>query len=345
MGKITIADIAERAGVSKTAVSFAFNNPDRLSETTLTHILKVAGTLGYTPDPLARSLKTKQIGAIGLLVPQPLPAIVQNQFFNEFLEGIGKICTTQGLSLMLIPPLRGSMQRAVGGAVVDGFLTLGLETFRATMKILEQRHMPHVMVDGDPPPNTPSVNIDDAGGAQAVMQHVLAAGHRKIAILGIRTGEHGHYEHYAGTVRRRVEGYTAALAEVGLNLASREIQLIECVSHVQGGYRAFQELWERETHPTAVVAMSDIIAIGALNAARELGVQVPEDLSLVGYDDIPAARWVTPYLTTVHQPIREKGRLAAEMLVQILTDKKVTGEIHRVLPTQLVERASVRNCP
>ena len=172
------------------------------------------------------------------------------------------------------------------------------------------------------------------------MAHVLQAGHRRVAILGIKSGKQGRYKEYAGTLRRRMEGYLAALGEAGLSMRSRDVHLVECDAHVSGGREGFQQLWRLKRRPTAIVAMSDIIAIGVMEAARELGVRVPDDVSIIGYDDIPAARWTQPRLTTVHQPIREKGKLAAELLVKL-----VGGDVdsnHYVLPTKLIERESVK---
>ena len=121
MPKVTIKDIAAKAGVSKTAVSFAFNKPDQLSEATLQRILAVAEELGYTPDPVASNLKTRQTGCIGLLVPQPLPLISRNPHMLAFIEGVGSTCHDAGLSLMLVPPLKGNLRRAIVRAAVDGF--------------------------------------------------------------------------------------------------------------------------------------------------------------------------------------------------------------------------------
>jgi len=343
MAKITINEIAERAGVSKTTVSFAFNDPSRVSEATLQRILRVADELGYTPDPIARSMTTKRTGCIGLLVPQSIPYMVQNPFFSELLAGIGEVCREAGLSLMLVPPLKGSVHRAVNNAVVDGFLTLGLETFRDTMKVLEQRGVPYVMVDSDPTPGISCVNINDQGGAREAMAHVLRANHRRVAILAIRSGERRQYRRYVGTLHRRMEGYLEALSEVGLSIRSRGVYLVECDNLDSAGRECFKRLWRLKPRPTALVAMSDIIAIGAMEAAMELGIRVPDDLSIVGYDDIPAARWTQPRLTTVHQPTREKGSLAAELLVALLNES--TDVQHRILPTRLVERESVKVRP
>lgn len=339
MPRATIKDIADRAGVSKTAVSFAFNKPEQLSEATLKRILTVADELGYSPDPTASNLKTRRTGCIGLLVPQPLPPIARNPHMLAFIEGVGETCHDAGLSVMLVPPLKGNLRRAIIRAAVDGFLTLGLETFRGTMQILQQRGVPFVMVDSDPVPGIPCVNIDDEQGAYAAMAHVVSMGHRQIAILGIKSGYHGNFDEYAGTLRRRIKGYLRALETASLSIDHRHVRLIECDCEPEGGYSAFHALWSIKWHPTAIVAMADVIAIGALRAANELRVRVPGDVSLVGYDDIPASRLTCPPLTTVRQPIVEKGQGAARMLVDLIDHRDAEPE-HVVLPVELIPRAS-----
>jgi alanine racemase len=339
MARVTIKEIAEKAGVSITSVSFAFNNPSRLPEATVQRILEVAEELGYTPNPIARSMNTGRTGVIGILVPQPLTEIIRNPFLAEFLEGVGEVCTAAGYSLMIVPPLEGSVKRAVGKAAVDGFLTLGLELYKSTMVVLRQREVPFVMVDGDPIEGVPTVNVDDEAGARALMLHVLQAGHRDIAILGIRSGKEGRYQEYAGTLRRRMQGYLSALNEFGLELDHRRVQLIECSSTAHGGRIGFHQVWRRKHRPTAIVAMSDVIALGVMDAARQAGLRLPEDLSVAGFDDIPFARLVTPALTTVAQPLRRKGKLAADLLVKCMAGEKETG--HYVLRTKLLVRASV----
>ena len=171
------------------------------------------------------------------------------------------------------------------------------------------------------------------------MQHVLEAGHRQITILGIRSGKLGHYEEYAGTLRHRIDGYLSALSQVGMRIDGRNVRLIECPSTEKGGEVGFQHAWKGRHRPTAIVAMSDIIAIGAMKAAQEIGVKIPEELSIVGFDDLPIAPLVNPPLTTVAQPLTEKGRLAGELLM-----KYIHGHLdptHHLLPTRLVIRKSV----
>lgn len=340
MARVTIKEIAEKAGLSVTSVSFAFNNPSRLPEATVQRILEVAEELGYIPDPIARSMSTGRTGAMGVLVPQPFSEILRNPYYFEFLEGVAEVCTAAGYSLMIVPPLEGSVKRAIGVAAVDGFLTLGLELFKSTMAILNQREVPFVMVDSDNPiEGVSAVNVNDRAGARAVMAYVLKAGHREIAILGIRSGKNGRYQEYTGTLRQRMEGYLNALAAFNLELDQRRIQLVECASTTNGGQDGFNQLWKKKNHPTALVAMSDVIAIGAIDAARRKGIKVPEDLSVVGFDDISLSKLITPPLTTVSQPIQQKGKLAADLLVNCIEGECQAS--HRILNTKLIIRASV----
>ena len=341
MPKVNIDDIAQRAGVSKTAVSFAFNNPSRLSQETVQRVFAIADELGYHPDPIARSMSTRRTGTIGVLVPQPIPEVIRNPFIPELLEGIGEVCTEAGLSLMIVPPLKGSIQRAIDNTAVDGFITLGLEEYKSTMVVLRQRGVPIVTVDSDTIDGVPGVNIDDEGGAKKAMLYLLGNGHRDITILAIRSGKRCHYQEYQGTLRQRINGYLAAMAEFGLKIDNQHIRLVECICTEEGGKTGFQTVWNARRKPTAIAAMSDIIAIGVMEAAKELGVEIPRDLSIVGFDDIPMAGLLNPPLTTVAQPRCRKGKLAAELLL-----KYIEGNIdptHHILQTELILRNSV--CP
>lgn len=341
MSKVTIKDIARIAGVSVAAVSFAFNDPGRLSQDTVERIHKIAEELGYAPDPVARSMTSGRTSTLGVLVPNPFPDMFSNQFLSEFLEGVGEVCAAEDFSLMIVPPREGSINRAIINAAVDGFVTLGVAPFKTVMVALRQRGVPFVMVDTDPIDDAPTVNVDDEGGAYKGMCHVLKAGHRNVAILGIRSEVRGRYEKYVGTLSRRIRGYVKALSEFNLELDGNQVRLVECTCTPKGGGRGFRHVWKAIRRPTAIVAMSDSIAIGAIDAARKLNVRIPEELSVVGFDDIPLAAWVSPPLTTINQPIRRKGKVAAEMLV-----KYIEGELettHHVFRTRLIVRESV--CP
>ena len=339
-----MGEVAARAGVSKTAVSFAFNAPTRLSEGTLRHILEVADELGYVRDPAARMLRTRQAHAIGLLVPQDLPDVLANPYFAHFMGGIGQVCAREGLSLLVVPPLAGSMLEAIPSAAVDGFVVSGLDTDRGELRALRRRGSPFVLVDSDEMPGVSWVGIDDYQGARSVMEFVLSQGHREIAllVLGSRSDPGGRYP---APVQRRLAGAIAALETSGLSLKSRSVRLVEVLATHQAGGDAFRRLWAARRRPTAVVAFSDIVAIGAMHAARDLGVDVPGQVSIAGFDDIAEAQWVHPALTTVHQPIEAKGRLAAEYLVDTVAAGGTVDVRRPLLHVALVVRDSVGPVP
>src|SRR6185503_2050302 len=147
------------------------------------------------------------------------------------------------MTLMLVPPLWGSMLKAIPHATVDGFVVIGLEVDRGEVQLLRRRHKPFVLVDNEAPEDVPSVNVDDRSGACAVMSYVLAQGHRRIALLCIESGKAGHVEEYTGTLGARLAGYREALADYGLSLDDQDIQLIEAPSSWEGGQAAFEQIW------------------------------------------------------------------------------------------------------
>lgn len=343
MRRVTINDVAKRSGVSKTSVSFAFNNPSQLSKATAKKILHISKELGYAPHPIARSMNTGRTGVLGLLLPQDIPIILENPFFNQFMKGIGTVCNKEALSFMLVPPVRGSMLKAVDHAVADGFIVIGLEAKDPVVKILKQRGFPFVMVDSDPSEDITCVKVDDYKSSCTAAMHIIEHGHRRIAIVAFESGKECQWDKYTGTLRWRLKGYLDSLAKIGLSLESAEIMILECENSIKGGKDVLSRICRATSRPTAILAMSDIISIGIINAAREKGIDVPKDLSVVGYDDIPEAQRVNPPLTTVHQPIVEKGKCAGELLVKVIEGKS-TAE-HYTLPTKLVVRNSVTSPP
>lgn len=339
--KVTISDIAREAGVSKTAVSFAFNMPGRLSEKTTRHILDVARQLGYTPNPIARSLNTRRTNALGVLVPQDIPTVLSNPFFAELISGIGEVCDEEGMSLMLVPPMRGSLVEATYAALVDGCIVTGLDADDKAVRALNLRQIPFVMVDVDAPANITAVSIDDFNGGYLALKHVLERGHRNIAIVSFASFT-GRIEDYTGTLKHRFEGYRKALKEHGLTLHSQGVHVLECACNVAGGHDAMRRLLKYAPRPTAIVALSDAIAFGLIESAREAGLRIPNDVCIVGFDDVEASQMLNPPLTTVRQPTREKGRRAAELFVQMLRADAPPPAQHIRLPVELVVRES---CP
>lgn len=337
MSRVTIADVASAAGVSKTAVSFAFNKPERLGQGTLERVLGVARELGYAPHPAARALSTRRSGTIGVLIPQPLSAVFANPFMSELIQGLGELCEQHDLTMLLVPPLDGSLEVAIRQASVDGFISLGLSPDDRVLDVLDRINMPTVQVDAEPSPGRPAVNVDDFGGAEAAARHLLELGHRRLAIVVLPPAR-GQVES-TPTAARRLAGYRAAIRQAG---AAEARSVVAGISFAAGA-RAFESLLKDAHRPTGVLAMSDMAAIGVMSAAQAAGLQVPEDLSVVGFDDVPMAAWTSPPLTTVRQPIVEKGRLAAQLLIRRMRGEAVDSP--RPLATTLVVRDSTMRSP
>ncbi len=324
--------MAGAAGVSKTAVSFAFNNPEKLGQATLERVLGVAHELGYAPHPAARALSMRRSGTIGVLIPQRLSTVFANPFLSELMQGLGELCEEHDLTLLLVPPLDGSLEGAIRRASVDGFISLGLGPGDRALEVLDRLGISTVLIDSEGSPEHPSVNVDDTGGARAAAEHLLGLGHRDLAVLVLppTRSQVGN----TPVAARRLAGYRAAIHEAG---APDPVTITAGIS-VAAGARAFEALPKGRRRPTAVLAMSDMVAIGVMSAAQAAGLRVPEDLSVVGFDDIPMAAWTNPPLTTVRQPIVAKGRLAARLLIQRMKGRATVEPTP--LGTSLVLRGS-----
>lgn len=336
----TSSDVAAAAGVSRSAVSFAFNNPERISAPTRDRILAAAKDLGYTPNTLARMLKAGQTQSLGVLLPQNLAKVMENPYYAQFLTGVGQICDQEGYTLLLTPPLRDSMLKAIPYAAVDGFIVCGLEHDRGEVAELERRGVPFVLVDSSRYDNVPSVDVDDESGAYEVMQHVLQLGHRRIAVLSIDPGPERAERGYRGPLARRRAGVERALAEVGMSVA--DVSLVEVSCTRMEGYRATRAMMAGP-RPTAVVATSDILAFGAVDALHEMGLDVPGDVSVAGFDDLVESAWLRPRLTTVRQAITTKGRSAADFLISAIRGED--QHPHQLLNTALIVRDSTGRVP
>jgi len=335
-GKPTSSDVAAAAGVSRSAVSFAFNSPQRISAATRDRIFAAAAELGYTPNTLARMLQAGATTSLGVLLPQRLAQILENPYYARFLMGVGQICDQEGYTLLLTPPLQDSVLKAIPYAAVDGFIVCGLETEGAEVVELERRQIPFVLIDSDRYENAPSVEVDDRGGAREVTRYLLELGHRRLGVLSIDPGPEVASRGYRGPLGRRMTGIAEALAGFGLSMA--DVALAEVPVTRVDGYRATKRLMTREPRPTAILALSDILAYGAVDALAELGLSVPDQVSVTGFDDLAESAWFRPRLTTVRQPIVTKGRSAASFLISAIRGED--QHPHQLLGTSLIVRDS-----
>lgn len=337
--RITIKDIARETGYSKTTVSFAFNDPQQISAEARTRILETAARLGYVPDPVARSLSRRRVGTIGLLLPQPIPFSLQNPYMVRLISGLGEVCNDEGLSLTMLPPKRGSLISSARAAAVDGLVTIGLEPEDEIVGLIKNRHIPFVTIDAHSEPGVPSITVDDRAAADAAMSHLLEWGHERIGIVILEDSHAPDQEEYSGIGRLRMLGYEDALRRHGRSCDDDGIVQLHEPCSVQGGRLAARALIRAHRGVTGLVSMSDVMVIGLYEELQHAGIRIPDDVSVVGFDDIFESRLLRPALTTVRQPAEEKGRKAGELLVRMIRDEPVEDSV--TFPCELVKRESV----
>jgi DNA-binding LacI/PurR family transcriptional regulator len=363
--RITLRELAASLGVSKTTVSNAFSRPDQLSPELRDRILAAARDAGYGgPDAVARMLRTRRAGAIGLLLPDRLPFMLDDAAAGELLRGIADACEERRLGLLIVPGItHAGDTRAITGVAVDGFVAYSLPAGAGGLEAALGRDLPLVIVDQPRVPGITTVGIDDVAGARAVARHLVELGHRRLAIVSQPILPDG-YTGPADAARLaspllsvtadRLRGYREAIAGAGIDPST--VPVFECAhaSEALGETAAAQLLATAPgDRPTAILAMTDRLALGALAAARSLGLRVPADLSIGGFDDIPAAAAARPPLTTVSQPHRLKGYAAARLLLDGLLGPETptpataaaAGEDRLDLPIELVVRRSTAEPP
>jgi DNA-binding LacI/PurR family transcriptional regulator len=347
--RATIKEVAARVGVSAATVSNAYNRPDQLSVELRERVFAAAKELGYAgPDPVARGLRRGRAGAVGVVYADPLSYAFADPAAVMFLEGVSQAAEEAGLGLLLVPaPLReGRNPRTVAEAAVDGFVIYCLAEDDPLVDLALERRVPLVLVEQPPREGAPSVETDDVEGARAAAEHLLGLGHERLGVVSFElgrdaSGELADLERQREATYRpsrlRLDGYRAAVEEAGLSW--EDVPVYEATENTpEQGRTAAEVLLTLERRPTAILALSDQLALGVFEAARKLGLSIPEDLSVVGFDDVPEASRTDPPLTTVFQPHVEKGLVAGRMLVA-----QLGGEEPRslaLLPTRLVVRGS-----
>lgn len=307
----TLLDVAHAAGVSTATVSRCLNSPERVVKKTRERVLAVVGELGYAPNFGAQALAAKRTNTIGAIIPT-----MENAIFARGLQAFQEELARHGLTLLVAsssyrPDLEEEQIRTLLARGADGLLLIGFERSPDVHDMLVQRQIPCVIAwayDGGG--SLPAIGFDNRKAMRALAGQVFALGHREVAIVTAPLGPNDR-------ARERALGIREAAAEAGLDPAS--ITLIETPYSIENGAGALAELMARACPPTAVMCGNDVLAVGAIGMARKLGLSVPGDLSITGFDDIEIAGIVTPGLTTVHVPHREMGREAAQMLAGLLS--------------------------
>lgn len=345
---MTLQTLADDLGVSRSTVSNAFGRPDQLSTALRTRILERAAELGFSgPDPVARGLRRGQVGAVGVLVDRGLSHAFSDPGMVTLLDGLAAELQQGGYGLLLHAgtEVRAEAER-LRSAAVDAWVVASLPRGDLALEVALAQHRPTVVLDQPVLRGVPVLRVEDEAGARTAAAHLLGLGHRRLGILsaplqpdgyqGLADGKRQQRARYE-VMSSRLAGVRAAVTDAGGDPAL--LPVVECAANdVDTGALGAWELLDLSEPPSGIVALSDQLAIGALRAAQELGVRVPTALSVVGFDDTPAAATAIPPLTTIAQPLRRRGE-AAGALVRRLLAGKPAGRRPRVT-LELVERES-----
>jgi len=332
---VSIRDIALQAGVSHTTVSRALHDSPLISRDVRERIQHIAGDMGYIPNAVAQSLKHSQTNTVGLVV-----TCIADPFVGRVVRGVDEIARAAGMGVILSvsnnePEQELAVIAAFNRRRVDGIILAASRLESAELQRAASQGLPLVLIN--PQAESPTlglrtVSIDDEGGAQRAVQHLLALGHRRIAYLGAGNRPRSN--------RLRLQAYRAALVQAGITPLPEWVQTASperryYADDVADGEALLPALLE--TGVSAVFCYNDSIAIGALHACRLCGAAVPEQLSIIGFDDIDTARFLNPTLSTIHQPKLRLGQHAMQMLLDLRAGQAV--EDH-TFETRLVERES-----
>ncbi|MEF1255427.1 MULTISPECIES: substrate-binding domain-containing protein [unclassified Vibrio] len=330
----TMKDIAKLAGVSTSTVSHVINKSRYVSEEISVRVNSAAQQLNYRPSALARSLKVNRTKTIGMLVTTST-----NPFFGEVVKGVERSCYHQGYNLILCNTegdherMRESINTLLQKRV-DGLILMCSSLEGERIEVFEQYpDIPVVVMDWGPMLFT-SDKIQDNSlrGGYLAAKHLIDSGHTEIGCI---TGP--LVKHQA---QMRYEGYKRALNESGLDFNANWI--IEADFECEGGFEAFNKMLAKGRLPSAIFVCNDMMAMGVINAANAKGIRIPEDISIIGYDDIHIAKFMSPSLTTIHQPKYRLGKAAVEALLNRLEKGATDAQVVQLEPT-LVERATVQN--
>ena len=345
--RITLKRLAAELGVSPMTVSNAFNRPDQLSAALRERIVDHARERGYAgPDPLARGLRSGRAGAIGLISDTRLSYAFDDPAASAVMAAVCAASEEEQLGLLLIP--HGG-PGSLSSAVIDGIVVYSVAEDDPLLATAVARRLPTVVIDQPTGTALVTVGIDDERAAGDAARHLIELGHTRFAVVAFGL-DHDDRTGHADLARRRespyavsrgrLAGYGAALEDAGIAWA--DVPVLECEGSVRAaGREAAERLLAAADPPTAILATSDVLALGVLDAAEAMRISVPRELSVVGFDDVPAA--ATAGLTTIRQDHHAKGRTAAELLLATLRGEH--PQRPAPLPHTLVVRASSGAAP
>ncbi|PPA71071.1 LacI family DNA-binding transcriptional regulator [Jeotgalibacillus proteolyticus] len=341
--KSTIRDVAKLAGVSSATVSYVLNGVKKVSDDTKQRVLKSVEELNYYPDFTAISLSKSKSNLIGVMVPlitdSPASMFKKNQYYHEFLSGVEMIARNNNFDTMISGV--GDPEECsnwVKKRNLDGLIFVGLfpENLYLEMSKLD---IPIVLIDSyeEHANRYLNVQIDDELGGYAATRHLIELGHEKIVFVATSLAS-------SPVDRKRYDGYKRAITEFHLPLDDRLTIETNDIAF-DYGYKAGESIVRSSVHCTAVVAVSDNLAIGIIKALQDNGKRIPEDYSIVGFDDIAISQYITPSLTTVRQDVFDKGKTATELLMKSINDTDApspSGTTAVELPIKLIIRDSTK---
>ena len=331
MRKVTIKDIAREAGVSAQTVSRAINDKAEVSPQTKSRILDIARQMGYLPNSVARSLVSQRTYNIGLVVPD-----IANPFFSEVARGIEDAAQEVGYNVFLCNTAENLTRElnaiySLEAQRVDGIILCSSRLSEEELEDLAGRYQPMVLVNrrltGKP---AGLVLIEDAGGAEQAIAHLTALGHRNIGLLAGPPNSHSG--------RERTRGYRQSMEAAGLAVYAH--WQMHCAPQAEGGRVATLKLLAQAPELTALLTYNDLTAIGAMRACQELGIAVPDEFSIVGFDDIPLAALISPALTTVRIPKYQLGHQAMMLLLTLMEKGTIAQPEATFLATELIVRGT-----
>ncbi len=315
----TLADVARLAKVSTATVSRCLNSPDQVIERTRARVMEAVKDLGYAPNFSARSLAAKQTNTIGAVIPT-----MENAIFARGIQAFQEELGRHGYTLLVASSsyqeaLEEEQIRTLAARGADGLLLIGYHRADHVREFLKARNIPTLLAwaydkDGD----LPAIGFSNKNAMADLARIVFEKGHRQVGMISAHSASNDR-------ARDRLAGVMLAAAEAGLD--PDRIHVIETTYGIETGAAAFRQLMAWTPRPTVVFCGNDVLAFGALRAAKEMGMSVPDDVSITGFDGIELASFADPPLTTVHVPHREMGRRAAGMLVEMVTNRTTPDSV------------------
>ncbi|MDB3920463.1 LacI family DNA-binding transcriptional regulator [Paracoccaceae bacterium] len=327
----TLQDVADLAAVSTATVSRCLNKSGHVTEKTRLKVQQAIQTLGYSPNFGAQALAAKRTNTIGAIIPT-----MENAIFARGMQAFQETLAENGITLILAscsyrPELEEEQIRSLVARGADALLLIGQSRPDATYQFLARRNIPYVLAWAHKKDSEHCyIGFDNQAAAQTITRQVLELGHRNLGVIVGLTQNNDR-------ARDRITGIEHAIADHGAKTAP--LQVIEAEYTFQEGAKALDQLLANPTPPTAVICGNDVLAVGAVKRAKQLGLAVPEDLSITGFADIEVSELIDPELTTVHVPHREMGIAAAKSLIAML--KTQTPVESLLLETRIVNRQSL----